>query len=187
MDTKTSTTIIFYRYNLFALYQKPTPLKYYGTKDEYYTLTEKHTKDTGIYFENEPVTMFFDNKIEKLDIQCHNCVRIVNKQTGEYNDNNNNTIKTIIWYSENNNNLGVSFLGFIAYYFQRENYKTISITNFEKKRSTNAVWVQDPYSKTVFLGTMAQIFRTTGNLDRMPRGPKKITMCTPMTRESFGL
>lgn len=106
---------------------------------------ECNSADCFYNLKDEPVTTFFNNKIENLDVSYHNCVRIINKQTGEYNVDNNNELKTTIWYSENSDNLGTLFLGFIAYYSRRNNYKKISITNFKKKRSTDAVWVQDPY------------------------------------------
>lgn len=108
---------------------------------------ECNSADCFYNLKDEPVTTFFDNRIENLDVRHHNCVRNINKQTSEYDGENNNESKTTIWYSKNSDNLGTLFLGFIAYYSCRNNYKRISITNFEKEQSSDAISVQDPYLK----------------------------------------
>ncbi|GAA5796031.1 hypothetical protein HPULCUR_001398 [Helicostylum pulchrum] len=57
---------------------------------------ECNSADCFYNLKDEPVTTFFNNKIENLDVSYHNCVRIINKQTGEYNVDNNNELKTTI-------------------------------------------------------------------------------------------
>ncbi|KAI9244253.1 hypothetical protein EDC94DRAFT_665658 [Helicostylum pulchrum] len=60
---------------------------------------ECNSADCFYNLKDEPVTTFFNNKIENLDVSYHNCVRIINKQTGEYNVDNNNELKTTIWHN----------------------------------------------------------------------------------------
>lgn len=114
---------------------------------------ECNSSDCFYNLNDKLVATFYDNKIEKLDIRYHTCVRIVNKQTSIDNGDDDNNTRPTIWYSENDDNLGALFLSFIVYYSRRKNYKGISITfgdcklvNGDKKtQQTDAVWVQDPF------------------------------------------
>lgn len=100
-----------------------------------------------------PVSTFFDNKFEKVDVQYHTCIRVINKQTGAVRNIDDDDTKSTIWYSENDDDLGTLLLGFFDYYSRRDNYKEISIISgtgklfglTREEQRSDPVWVQDPF------------------------------------------
>ncbi|KAG2235846.1 hypothetical protein INT48_003958 [Thamnidium elegans] len=78
----------FYRFNLFVLYHEPLPLKYYGTEEEYYTLTEKLTKDIEVCLEK-------NTSIEKKYRHINHLADYINTEFQDFFDDPKITVEII--------------------------------------------------------------------------------------------
>ncbi|KAI8053553.1 hypothetical protein BDF21DRAFT_168905 [Thamnidium elegans] len=89
----------------------------------------------------------------ELNIRYHTCVRVINKQTNIYSNNDENYEACTIWYSENDDTMGALFIKFMDYCARRKNYKCISIVNGgsdyasfrERAVNKDDAWIQDPF------------------------------------------
>ncbi|KAG2230489.1 hypothetical protein INT48_003007 [Thamnidium elegans] len=112
-----------------------------------------NSPECNYYDETNIVSTLYNNKIEKVNIRYHTCVRVINKQTNIYSNNDENYEACTIWYSENDDTMGALFIKFMDYCARRKNYKCISIVNGgsdyasfrERAVNKDDAWIQDPF------------------------------------------
>lgn len=107
-----------------------------------------NSSDCNYYAERNIVETLYNNKIEQVNIRYHSCVRVINKQTDIYSNNNQNYETCTIWHTENDDNMGALFIKFMDYCARRKNYKGISIVNGSPENARlnkDDAWIQDPF------------------------------------------
>lgn len=97
----------------------------------------------------------FNDEIREFYVKYHDCIRIRNSATEDYNGYGNfsEESESTIWTSKNNENLGSLLIGFFRFYSNGWNYRPVSIISNDgtlfgmaKEDCQNtAAFVQDPY------------------------------------------
>lgn len=112
-----------------------------------------YSHDCNYYAERNIVGTIYDNKIKEVNIRFHTCVRIINKQTNTYSNDEGSYEACTIWNSENVDSMGVLFINFMEYCSKSKNYRDVSIVNggqdyagFKESEVNKAdAWIQDPF------------------------------------------
>lgn len=113
-------------------------------------------KSTKCRFNRHNGRVLFDvhEGITESYVKYHDCIRIKNSVTEEFNGTGNfEELESSLWVSENNENLGSLLIGFFRFYSYSWNYRPISIINndgtpFNLEKDDimkNQAFVQDPF------------------------------------------